>query len=235
MGGVLLYCGHPAESVLPRGFICEIGLDKIAFYLTELNLTDKNWLLDRRPLNVTPDRSEYSLGAFPEFGRPVVVETKDDSNPYHVRREIPVIDFQDRKLLYDGPNAGMSEFSYPHTARSMSVYMREGDKKISVDPVPGVAATYTIYYELDRQAPSTLADSAFPLEQFNGLLKAAIALTCLAHCGCEDTKHARLESAITEELADYRTQFEKYIKQDSQAKTSVARGFMTDDYEAWYF
>src|SRR5258707_103633 len=77
--------------------------EKVDHYFNRLNLTDRNWFLSQDVLTVQPGQDEYTI-TMASFGRPIDVETQDLSDPQHIRREIEVIDYQDRDLLYFGPN-----------------------------------------------------------------------------------------------------------------------------------
>lgn len=229
IGGVRLYLRMPPEDKLSNGMIAEYLLDKITYYLNELNLTDQNWLLEKWMLTVTALKDTYLvLPSSAPWGRPILCETVDQSDPFHIRREIPIIDLQDRLLRYTGYQTSLSAAVPPYTAASMSFFSEGGQKKVKLDPAPQAAAQYRFWFEPSRLLPQAFADDTRVLENFSNLLKVDVALIALPDCEWDEVKNERIEKALISDLTRYSMQFDKYKYQDRQEQTNTKRGFGDD-------
>lgn len=207
--------------------------EKVDHYFNRMALTDRNWFLDSEVLTVNGGEDEFPIvSSF--FGRPILIETQDLTNPQHIRQTIKVIDLQDRGLLYDGPvqNPMVSGFDAKHSASSFTFFIRDGVKFAKVTPQPAEAADYVIWFEPTRPVPGTFTGNLTFLDQFQNLLVTDLSITCLPYCDWDavvlsqdqyrrKTKADALREALNKDYALYAATFEEYIQNDRQQRIEV--------------
>lgn len=208
--------------------------EKLDHYLNRLNLTDRDWFLDKWVLNAQLNQ-EYYLVSADSFGRPISCETQDLTDLSHIRRDVRLVDLQDRSLFYEGPVvAGITPtlVSPKHSAECLSFYRDANGLMVRITPVPSDSAEYLIWYEPNRPMPAILSSNLTFLDQFNNLLVVDLALTCLPYCDLDAivlsegyykrrTKGDALREALTRDLQMYLATFEEYIQNDTQQRISV--------------
>jgi len=228
IGGVRLHLRTPSEDKIGDGKIAEYLLRKIDYYLNELNLTDQNWLLEKWQLDVDASTQIYTVNpSSAPFGRPILCETMDESDPFHERREITIVDLQDRDLFYRGPQQAWAT-APPHSAITMTFFRSGGQKRVLVEPQPAVSASYRFWFEPSRMLPQSITNDSPFLENFSNLLEVDTALTVLPDCDWPDVKHNRIEKALGADLVRYTAQFDRYKNQDRQEQVNTKRGFGDD-------
>lgn len=211
--------------------------EKVDHYFNRMNLTDRNWFINSFTLTVVGNTESYEI-AQTDWGRPLLVETADSTDPQHIRRVIPIMDLADRTQLYEGTVIAMTglPLSNKHTATSVAIYKTPSlQNMIRFTPGPSQSADYIITYEPNRAAAVTFGGNVIFLEQFQNLLIADLALTCLPYCGYEEdvietgnryqarTKSDELRVGLMRDYALYAATFEEYIQNDRQQKTEIKK------------
>ena len=222
LSGIRNYLRFPPEMVLGDGTILDRLLDKLDFYTSELNLTDQNWLLEKFPLPVSANEGTYTITPG-DWGRPILCETVDDTDPQYIRREVPIVDFQDRDRFYSGPNTALQR-----PVQCISFYQKGGAIRVDLTPIPSTSGAYQIWYEPSRIIPTALTSTPLRLECFANLVKVDTALSCLPDCNYDDTRYSRIKEALDRDFSLYMNQFQIYKTQDRQEQLSDGRCWGAD-------
>ncbi len=208
--------------------------EKVDHYFNRMALTDRNWFLDSVVVNTSSNQDTYTISA-QNWGRPILCETQDLTDPQHVRRSIEIIDLQDRELRYEGPKQSSvgAGFGTKHTATSMAFYRSPSGQQptLLITPQPSQNADYIFWFEPNRPLPVGLTGNVTFLDNFQNLLVADLSLSCLPYCGYDSvvtvdggqfsrkrTKADSLREGIARDYQIYATTFEEYIQQDRQEK-----------------
>lgn len=222
---------YPTFDKLKQQLVLLKLREKVDHYFNRLSLTDRNWFLGSEVITVSSGVDEYMVVS-PEWGRPILCETQDLSDPQHIRASIPIIDLQDRELFYQGP---VQEYVHPltdkHSATSWTFYRKPtGEVYGKVTPQPSQQADYLFWFEPNRPTPANLASNLVFLDNFQNLLVADLSLTCLPYCGYEQdilaeitpyrriTKAQTIKEALERDFQLYLRTFEEYVQQDRQEK-----------------
>lgn len=230
IGGVRSYLRFPPESLISDGVIVERIFDKLAYYINQLNLTAENWHLEQWLMDVDPSEEVYSVNQV-DWGVPMLIETIDESDPQHQRREIEICRMQDLDRFYDGPSTVLnSPVGYPWSAQAMAFYRESGQDKVRVVPTPSVSASYRVWYEPAGISVSALTDVVPFLSNFSNLLKVDTAIVCLPDTEMDDVKYKRVQSVLTLDLERFTQQFEMFKQNLFQEQTGKRRGW-GDDYD----
>src|SRR5205807_1635029 len=100
-------------------------------------------------INVSPGVRDYQLNDT-RFGKTLVAYTRDDSNPSHFVRTIPVFELEDLNYNWHLPNdIGNSIVSYDgstHSAMRIAYYRRAGVPYLRFQPTPQVSNDYDILF-----------------------------------------------------------------------------------------
>lgn len=223
----------PFDRLKPQILLLKMR-EKVDHYFNRMNLTDRNWFLDNLTLTVDSASDEYLISTS-QWGRPILCETQDLSDPQHIRREVPIIDLQDRRLLYEGTQSASqaSTSLLKHTATSFTFFRKpDGSIRTKLTPQPSDTADYVFWYEPNRPIPILLASNLTFLEQFNNLLVVDLSLSCLPYCNYDAiiydssnqsyrrrTKADVLRESLGRDFQLYLQTFEEYIQNDTQQKT----------------
>lgn len=144
------------------------------------------WEID---LTVAPNEEEYLLSGAPLLGKPLLVFTKDESNPSHIERPIDIVNIEDLPTTYYGPRD--ASYIWPgywdgstHTAFAFAFTQKLGAPNwyANIRPVPQIEATYRIMYVVGDWV-STAAPGSLPLlPEHHHLLTVRAALSDLPNC-----------------------------------------------------
>lgn len=161
---------RPLEKRLPAPTVAIAVLDVGDRLITELNLTPDAWLESRVNINVEADTPTYVINAA-DYSKARYLFTKDESDPSHRRRKIPIFD---REVITDSYNAGDPDIggltSIKHNARAAAVYFDStlGAYRLEFAPIPNQAASYDLFYEPATERPTDRNSVAFRFPQFDG-------------------------------------------------------------------
>lgn len=157
---------------------------QIQSYVNKVNLSAKPWVVDQWNLNVVQGIEDYPIGVS-NFGKPLMVRTVYPANPAHIERVVDFFELQDLNFDWNLPrNFGNTFFNLdgsPHTALRMAFFRKGGSDQVYVRvlPVPQLAATYQILYQLGEYG-STESLSTIPvLPQHHALIEVRTAISLL--------------------------------------------------------
>ncbi len=240
MASVRATLDYPSPETLKNQLLLLKLQEKTEHYFNEMSLTDRNWFLETYILHAPADKDDYVVG-IEDWGRAINAETMDDTDPNHYRREVELIDLQDRDLFYKGPDKALTltGTSVKHTARCIAQFRdpKSGDVHLLVTPKPGLAADYKLYYEPDRPVPASLTSNVRLLDNFRNLLITDLALTCLPYCRLEGPFKNDLAGTLASDLQAYGRVFEEYIQNDRQQQISqkLVWGNDRENNGGWFF
>ena len=177
LSGVRLLLGHPNPHEPDDVILFELLSNQAQHHHNQLQNSNAPWSVDQFRLTVSPGNEDYLLAA-PNFGKPFMVYTADDTNNFFVRREVPFVLLQNAGQFYTGPQR--VETSDTHTVQYFSIYRRNGSWYARATPIPGDSKDYIFWFE-SGLAPNSLADEP-GLSPFNHLIRVQAALSALPHC-----------------------------------------------------
>src|SRR5688500_5454622 len=132
-------------------------LDHLKNLYNHLSNTGHTWEEYELTVSVSPNQSDYQLNDA-RLGKPIIVFTKDDSDPAHVERTINVFEVQDLNYDWNLPNdIGTSLVGWSnsqHSAWRVGYYRRNGIPYLRFKPTPQAAAEYRVMYVLGNWADS---------------------------------------------------------------------------------
>lgn len=176
LSAIRLRLGEPDPHRPSDPQLLNIFIDHIANHCAALANTRSHWAVDRSTLTANEGQEDY-LVTGQNFGRPFLVYTTDESNGFHVRREVPFSLLQDTDQRYQGPQQTQQQ---RHSAVEISFYRRgpaSPQWQARLTPIPGGTATYEVFYEAVYSLAS-LADSP-GLSPFHQLVRVQTALSAL--------------------------------------------------------
>lgn len=206
-----------------------------------------SWAITSIDLDVVADQDKYLLPA-QDFGKDVLIETIDTSEPNHTPRPVRRMSLQSSLIggydLYAERYGSQWLEGAKHTVQTMVVFRENGQVYIRTLPKPPVGALtaqYRIWYErmeanTDSDANSFIVPAGVPL------LCARAAFTVLPHAqwaGFDDAQNANkrkeLAVTITSDKTDYEKEWKRYLATDRQAGVTSMRGFDDESYVVDYF
>lgn len=172
--------GQPLSDAPDDGTLLSLLVDQFAHHTTQLSVTRNHWAVNNWTLNTQAGLEEYPITA-QNFGRPILLYTVDNIDPYHIRREIPFSLLQDVDRRYIGPVTASPIGTNLHTASVVSFYRKEGQGWfLQLTPIPGNNAQYELWYETNYLYGS-LSDTP-GVEIFQHLVRVQTALAALPLC-----------------------------------------------------
>lgn len=208
-------------------------IDHIADHQAQLQNTRNHWSIGWTEINVSAGTEDYTISPS-DFGRPFLVYTIDDSDPYHQRREIPFSMLQDVEQRYQGPQQTQS--ASLHSAVEISFYRSAPSNPTwyaRLTPIPGESSTYKIGYEANYEF-GALTDSP-GLSPFHHLIRVETALSGLPLCEWGEIsilknpkawqmQHDALRQSLMFELAGFQKRFDSYKAMSSREGVNQKRG-----------
>lgn len=203
--------------------------------------TPVSWAIESFTLDMDENNDLYQLQA-ENFGKDVLIETMDDTDPNFVGRPVRRMSLQSSPL--GGNEPYITGFDYSHTmlgekhsAQTMVIYRDSaGNVWVKVLPKPHTAAQYKFWYET-AEPNTTALDNFFPILAGQDLLCLSTALSCLPGAEwagmtkqeCAD-KRRELGLTLGNDVKRHDDAYRRYIATDRQAGLTVMRGFQDDEY-----
>lgn len=212
--------------------LLNIYIDHVGNHCVQLQNTRSHWSVGRWTLTVDSGTEDYIIGAA-DFGRPFLVYTTDDTNAFHVRREVPFTLLQDADQRYQGPQQTQQQ---KHSAVEIAFY-RTGPASpqwmARVIPIAGDSATYEVFYEANYTF-GALSDSP-GLTLFHHLVRVQTALSALPLCAWGDMsikenpkswqlQAQALRDVLLHDEEIFQKQFDSYRAQSTKEGVSRKRG-----------
>lgn len=174
--------GHPLPDGPDDQQLIQLLVDQLLHHHAQLINTRNHWAVDKWTLSTSSGTEDYIVAAA-NFGRPFLCYTVDSSDPYHMRREVPITLMQDADRRYAGP--AKTDSSLPHTAVEFAFYRKQGlGWYVRSVPIPSSSSDYEIWFETnyDYTAPSEEPG----LASFHHLVRVQTALAALPFCRWRD-------------------------------------------------
>jgi hypothetical protein len=152
----------------------------------QLTNSSEAWTMGETELTVSPQQDEYLVANI--AGKPILVFTKDDTNPSHIERPISVVKIEDLLLSYEGPRDGSALWpgywdGSNHTARAIAFFQKgDGGWWASIRPVPQLTATYRIFFVTGDWTQNASLGTIPVLPEHHHLLTVRAALSDLPNC-----------------------------------------------------
>jgi hypothetical protein len=236
------YLGYPDYTTLPNHVVLLRLWDEIDAQTAQMNLPNQGWFLTHQDLQVAPGTSDYAVAATVGGSRfiPILVTTKDDSDPTHIRREIPIVPIQDVDIYYIGPSNGFTPVRDDAATITFYTDQTTGQFTARLTPQPNQSNVYDIWYQPDRPTPPNWNDNYPLLESFSNLMKVCTALTCLPELLKQDGSNAAQLQMRAAGLRDQRDRYDSVFQIQKQMSSNSQfggrQGFATDDdlSSGWY-
>lgn len=197
------------------------------------------WSIHNTDLTVADGIDTYTLVA-DDFGKPILIETVNAGDAYHVPRPIAISSLESI-LLSNAPGSSGEDIDgngVSHSAQAIAVYRDSGSVKLRVLPVPASAATYRIYYEIASPNDDSL-DNLGIVPAGDAFIVSATALGLLPHCKwalLDEAQCSRKRSEIAKILGPMTALLERqwkiYLMTDKQSGRITLPGFADDNYIA---
>lgn len=237
VGSIRTLLGRPGYGPVPTHLVLEHLYNEMDHQRNQMNLPNQGWFLSRQNLDVTPDTDEFPISALVGMARfiPLLITTKDDSDPYHVRREIPIVTAQNMDIYYLGPKTSIGTPLFPHVASSFTFFTDQntGQFKAKVTPQHSQTASYDIWYQPDRPLPPGFTAGYPLLEAFTNLIKVATAVDLLPYTLEKDNSNQVWLDLLGKSLLDQRERYDRAFQIQKQMsfgdQKGPRRGFACDD------
>lgn len=194
--------------------------------------------IESHVLDVNEGKDRYLLPVT-NFGKDVLVETFDGTDPNFVRRPLRRMSLQSSSLGGSDPYTINSDYSLgsQHLANTV-VISRDiaGSIWVLFLPMPHASARYRFWFE--AAGPNTGAlDNTFPVEAGQDLLCLRTAFSCLpgtewAGMSKEECSVKRRELGITlkDDIKTHYDEYRHYVATDRKTGITLKRGFHDDEY-----
>ncbi len=216
---VRMLLGRPLPGSPTDELIINQLIESLMHHSSELTSVSAHWNVAHGVLSTSSGVEDYQI-TLPNFGRPFLVYTKDDSDPYHVRIEIPFTLLQNADRQYKGPQQSFS--SSKHSAAEIGFYRTDQVMYARFIPIPNQAGDYEIWYDQNYQYSGPT--DAPGIEAFHHLVRAHAALSLLPHTEWHgvrlthemrewNAKTSMLSQTLTMNMGLYQKQFNEYRAQ----------------------
>lgn len=193
-----------------------------------------SWITGTTTLTVSDGQDIYNLVAN-DFGKPILVETSDDTDPYHSPRPIPMTSWASEIVNSDNtantPIWVSNTGGYTHTARAFAFRREPGILYVRVLPKPTATATYRIYYETASPNDSSLDNIPF-MPYVNSYIVAATSAALLPLCKWTDmeamanvNRQATMMKTLAPMVAQLERETRRILATDKQQGKLQSRGF----------
>lgn len=190
------------------------------------------WSIHNVDFTVADGVDTYTLVAN-DFGKPVLIETVNSGDPYHVPRPIAISSIE--SLLSSAfPGSSGEDLGgngVLHTARAIALYRDSGNVKVRVFPVPSMAATYRVYYEVASANDDSL-DNQMVMPALDNAIVYTTVVGCLPRCkwsNLTDAANAAKRSEMLKVYAPLALQQERearrYLATDKQSGRATLTGY----------
>lgn len=175
---------RPDAKRLPAFTVAIAVLDVGDRLITELNLTPEAWLESRVNINVEANTPSYVINAS-DYSKARYLFTKDEADPSHRRRKIPIVDRENLTDFYEGGDPDSASItSLPHNAQAAAVYFESaaGVYRLEFGPIPNQSASYDLFYEPATERPADKNSLSFRFPQFDGYVADKAAMRVIRSC-----------------------------------------------------
>ncbi len=196
-------------------------LDHIKNVYNHLSNTGHTWEEYELNVTVSANKSDYQLNDA-RLGKPIIVFTKDDSNPAHIERIVPVFELQDLNFDWGLPNdvgASLVDLNgSQHTAWRVGYYRREGLPYLRFKPTPQTSAQYRVMYVIGNWADSAGLGEEPVLSEHHHLIeiRAAISLLPFAEWDADENlnnqRRQQLAMSLKNDEGMFSGEFELYAR-----------------------
>lgn len=229
---------HPASPSLPLRW--EV-LRNCVHHLFNLTVnTPVPWVTGSVLLTVNNSTDTFLVAAN-DFGKDILVETYDASDPYHIPRPVSRVSLQSQPYSFM-PQSGdeITVDGAVHSARTMAFFRQSSAVYVRVSPKPTQTATYKIWYEL--ASPNTDAlSNGLTVPGGDSYLTTLCAVQLLPYCHWsgntkdEDTRQRReLMDVLAPSAAVQEKQWRILLATDRQAGKVHMNGFLDEEFEFDY-
>lgn len=194
--------------------------DQLKGLYNSLSNTGVTWEEYELVLSVNPSQSDYQLND-QRLGKPIIVFTKDDSNPAHIERVVPVFELQDLNYDWGWPNdigESLVDYSGSHSAWRVGYYRRNGVPYIRFKPTPQLAAQYRVMYVIGNWVDSAALSDTPILSEHHHLIeiRASISLLPFAEWDGDESlnnqRRQQLAMSLKNDEAMFAGQFDIYSR-----------------------
>jgi len=194
--------------------------DHIQNLYNKLSNTGHTWEEYELTVSVSSNQSDYQLNDA-RLGKPIIVFTKDDSDPAHIERVVPVFELQDLNFNWNLPNDignSLIDWNGKHSAWRIGYYRRNSVPYLRFKPAPQQSAEYRVMYVIGNWADNAaLADEPVLSEHHHLIeIRAAISLLPFAEWdGNEDANNRRqqkLALSLKNDEMNFAGEFELYSR-----------------------
>jgi hypothetical protein len=195
-------------------------LDHLKNLYNHLSNTGHTWEEYELTVTVSSGQSDYQLNDT-RLGKPIIVFTKDDSDPSHIERTVPVFELQDLNFNWGLPNdigTSMLDWNNKHSAWRIGYYRREGLPYVRFKPTPQDTAEYRVMYVIGNWADSAGLNDEPVLSEHHHLIEIRAAMSLLPFAewdGSEDLNMSRrkaLAMSLSNDASIFSVEFELYAR-----------------------
>jgi hypothetical protein len=220
--------------------------NQVMHHKSRLQNSGAPWDVEDFLLTVGAGQEDYLLPVG-DVGKPFLVYTEDQTDPYRPRVEIPFSLIQNTDLFYAGPRQVYANNSNINTAVTFTFYRKAGSFMARVTPVPGGSMSYRVWYEVAPAPPGALGDTP-GITPFHHLIRIQTAIAALPYCAwgnlrvdAEKDKHvARWEKRVKtlgdvflKQETQFDREFSTYIGSLMQSGAESRQGFGDDYMDDW--
>jgi hypothetical protein len=189
-------CGRPHEAELGDDSVLLELWQALTYYRAVLNLTHEAWTVKRWDFTVasgTTTEMEIDSVEVPDFGSEIFIQSKDDTNPYFLRRTINCVRPEQMTQYYSGPTNLVigSGWLLPHVAAVFSIFRESDQWMIQWLPAHAQDAEYTLWYISGASTTpplfTSIATTDFPIEDLNWLIVNDSILNLFPHLADPET------------------------------------------------
>lgn len=236
--GIRYLLDEPSANTPSYRVLFEIFGNQAVHHATQLQNSSAQWSIADWVLTVSTGQEDYLVTAA-NFGKPFLVYTEDDSDPYRPRIEIPFSMIQNINQFYSGPRQVYSSNDNNPTVQVIAFYRKNGAWYARVAPVPGGTSTYRVWYETAPDTPQSLGDTP-GISPFHHLIRVQTAIAALPYCGWGDVrvdakdkgdraawqaKTQALALALGVQAQQFQREFSTYLGTLMQAGVEARDGF----------
>jgi hypothetical protein len=208
-------------------------LSKYQALLNALSNTGLAWATGELDLNVFAGQEDYEIVQVGNFGKALLVVSRDPANPAHIERPIEVYNIENIDFNWWLPNnfAGyIAGWDGSNTTAMRMAFFRKGGTNniwVRVKPIPQLSASYKVLYAIGDWSASAALGSELLLPEHHDLAQTRAAISLLPHADwfADDTLNSKRRSELAKSLEkdelEYVGLFEEYIRSISQPRMSL--------------
>lgn len=238
--------GNPLTNAPDDALILQALIDSMNHHVSQLQNTNNHWSISKWRLDVSGGVEDYPViaasGGPLNFGRPFLIVTADDNDPYHVRVEVPMTLIQNADRQYTGPQQTYS--TSEHTAALFAFFREANQWYVKAIPIPAGPGSYDVYFDTAFAFASPADEQG--VNNFHHLVRIQTALAVLPFtewAGATKQGNARvwqmqmeaLRVQLAAEEGKYQRQFDQFRSQMTRegVTSKLAYGWQGDDGFGW--